>query len=149
MSPDSSSQQTALNTEAIEEESHQTIFQAPLYSGNKRPRISLIASAATTCSIILCYGILMLINLLGKMGFEITVNETLWAGAITFASLFAIIGLLVNLYRHKHLQPVIIGGLGCGLINYVMHVDYSLIPELLGFVCLCLAAVLDWRALKK
>lgn len=150
MSPDnSSSQHTTLNNEVINEASEQMSYQPPTYSGNSRPRISLIASAAMTCSIILCYGTLMLINLFGKMGFKITVNETLWAGAITFASLFAIIGLLVNLYRHKHVQPLIIGGLGCGLINYVMHVDHSLIPELLGFACLCLAAVLDWRALKK
>ncbi|KKJ78683.1 hypothetical protein WH95_00935 [Kiloniella litopenaei] len=149
MSPDSSDgQQPALNNEANNKALEQNNYLHPLDSGNKRPRISLIASAATTCSIILCYGTLMLINLLGKMGFEITVNETLWAGAITIASFFALLGLFVNLYRHKHVLPVVMGSLGCALINFVMHYNYNLMIELTGFACLCLAAVFDWRALK-
>lgn len=162
MSPDNSSDQhTALTSKSINDVAQQTLSQPPVgspvdppaytpaFTGQKRPRINLIASTATTCSIILCYGTLMLINLLGQMGFDITVNETLWAGAITFASLLAILGLLANLYRHKHVLPVVMGGLGCGLVNYVMHFDYYLTLELLGFACLCCAAMLDWRALTK
>ncbi|WP_156176712.1 hypothetical protein [Kiloniella spongiae] len=149
MSPDDgSTQHNALHDRAENETSHDTLYQMAIRPINTRPRISLIASTATTCSIILCYGTLILINLFGKMGFEITVNETLWAGAISIASLFAIIGLSVNLFRHKHFFPVIIGSLGCGFVNYIMHFEYSIAIELTGFACLCLAAMLDWRALK-
>jgi len=146
---DGSTQHNALNYKAENQTLHGLVSHTEIYPTNTRPRISLIASAATTCSIILCYGTLLLINLFGKMGFEITVNETLWAGAITVASLFAILGLLVNLFRHKHFLPLIVGCLGCGLVNFVMHFDYNMAVELTGFACLCLAATLDWRALKR
>ncbi|WP_085908973.1 MerC family mercury resistance protein [Kiloniella majae] len=150
MSPDDgSTQHNALNYKAQNQTSHEALYQAAMHPGSTRPRISLIASAATTCSIILCYGTLILINLFGKMGFEITVNETLWAGAITIASLFAILGLFANLFRHKHFLPLIMGCLGCGLVNFVMHFDDNMFIEFTGFACLCLAAVLDWRALKR
>ncbi len=101
---------------------------------------------ATALSLVVCYGTLAVIALLGALGFAITLNEKLWAGAIvTFAAL-AVGGLGLGLARHRRPWPIMVGGLGAAVIGYAMYVRYDRLTEVAGFALLCIAAVWDWRA---
>ncbi len=100
---------------------------------------------ATALSLVVCYGTLAVIALLGALGFAISLNEKLWAGAIvTFAAL-AVGGLGLGLARHRRPWPALVGGLGATVIGYAMYGRYDRLTELVGFVLLCLGAVWDWR----
>jgi hypothetical protein len=112
----------------------------------KNSRFSWLAGMATALSLAVCYGTLALIAILGALGFAITLNEKLWAGAIvTFAAL-AVAGLGLGLARHRRPWPIMVGGLGAALIGYAMYGRYDRLTEFAGFVLLCLAAFWDWRS---
>ena len=101
---------------------------------------------ATALSLVVCYGTLVVIALLGALGFAITLNEKLWAGAIvTFAAL-AVGGLGLGLARHRRPGPILLGGLGAAVIGYAMYGRYDRLTELAGFALLSIGAVWDWRA---
>jgi arsenite methyltransferase len=105
-----------------------------------------LAIAATALSLIACYGTLALIAILSALGFTISLNETLWAGAIvTFAAL-AVASLVLGWTWHRRPGPVILGLAGAAMLAYAMYGHYSRLTELAGFALLALAACWDWRA---
>jgi len=111
----------------------------------KPPNSSLLASLATALSLAACYGTLAAIGILGALGFAISLNETLWAAAIVTFAVLAVGGLGLGLLQHQNPWPVVIGGLGAGVLGYTMYVQYGRLTEVAGFVLLCLAAFWDWR----
>jgi energy-coupling factor transporter transmembrane protein EcfT len=104
-----------------------------------------LAVAGTLLSLGICYGTLGLTSVLGILGIALVVNNTLWAGAIVAFALLAVFGLVLGQRRHRNWRPVLTGGLGAGIIVFVMYVEYDRIGELAGFVLLSVAALWDWR----
>ncbi|MBL4749537.1 MAG: MerC domain-containing protein [Amylibacter sp.] len=88
---------------------------------------------------------LALVSILGALGFAITINNAIWAGAIVTFAVLAVIGLALGYRRHRKPAPLIIGLTGAALISYTMLADYSRVIELSGFALLALAAFWDWR----
>lgn len=110
-----------------------------------RPRYGRLAGIGTLLSLVACYGTLVLVSILGALGFAIVINTTIWAGAIVAFAILAVIGLALGFSRHRKPLPIVIGILGPALISYTMLADYSRIIELLGFALLSLATFLEWR----
>lgn len=113
----------------------------------KNPKFDWLAGAATALSLVVCYGTLAVIALLGALGVAIALNETLWAGAIVAFAVLAVggLGLGLGLLRHRHPWPILVGGLGAAILGYVMYAQYDRVTEFAGFVLLCIAAFWDWR----
>ncbi len=111
---------------------------------NKLKSLNLAAIGALL-SLVTCYGALALISVLGMLGIAITVDNSIWAGAIIAFAILAVIGLGVGFSCHRNLWPVIIGTVGAAIITYTMLMQYDRMVELAGFVLLSLAAVWDWR----
>ncbi len=108
-------------------------------------RFGWLAGVATALSLVVCYGTLVVMALLGALGFAITLNKTLWAGAIVTFAVLAVGGLGLGLARHRKPWPILVGGLGAAVIGYAMYWRYDRLTELAGFVLLLIAAVWDWR----
>ncbi len=111
----------------------------------KTSKSKQLAGIGTILSLVTCYGTLAIVSILGALGFAITLNNTIWAGAIVAFAALAAIGLALGYRRHRKPAPLAIGILGAALISYTMLVDYSRVIELIGFVLLALAAFWDWR----
>ena len=103
------------------------------------------AALATTLSLIACYGTLAAIALLGVLGVTITLNETVWAGAIVLFAGLAFFTLALRWRRHRRIAPVLLAGIGLILITFTMTVSYLRIIELVGFAFLCAGTIADWR----
>jgi arsenite methyltransferase len=110
---------------------------------------SWLSRGVVLLSVVTCYGTLALIAMLGLLGFSLTLNESLWAGAIVFFALASVFGLALDLRIHHNLWPLLIGCLGAASIVYVMFFDYQLAIEILGFVLLCSAVLWDWKILQR
>jgi len=112
---------------------------------HKNSKLDWLGSTATVLSLLTCYGTIAIIGILGALGIAIVLNEAIWAGAIiTFASL-AVVGFGFGLVRHGQPWPVLIGGLGVGILSYTMYIQYNRLTELVGFIFLSLAAFWEWR----
>ena len=110
-----------------------------------KPEPGQLAGIGTVLSLIVCYGTLALIGILGALGVAIAVNNTLWAGAIVAFAALAVVGLGAGLMRHRKPWPLLTGGTGAAVIAYAMYVHYDRTIEISGFLLLSLAALWDWR----
>ncbi len=108
-------------------------------------RFGWLGSVATLFSLAACYGTLAAIGILGVLGISIAFDETLWAGTIIAFAVLAVGGLGLGLLCHRQPWPILIGGLGVGILGYVMYVQYDRLTEIFAFILLCLAAFWDWR----
>lgn len=108
-------------------------------------RANWLAPAGTVLAVLACYGTLATVALLSALGVTIAVNEGVWAGAIVVFALLALTGLVLSWQRHRALPPLLLGIVGTGLIVFTMTISYSQPVEIVGFVTLILAALLDWR----
>jgi len=112
----------------------------------KNNRLSgLMAPAAAVLSFGACYGTLAAIGLLGAFGVAITLNETIWAGAVVGFAWLALVGLLIGRRRHGSFRPMALAAAGVAMITFTMVVDYERIIELVGFAFLGTGMLLDWR----
>lgn len=109
---------------------------------------SWLSRGSAICSVITCYGALAVIALLGSLGISMTLNETAWAGLIVLFASVSVFGLVLSWRQHHNVWPLLLGCLGCGLITYVMTIDYRLTLEILGFVLLGSAVFWDWKLQK-
>ena len=103
-----------------------------------------LPGAATVLSMAACYGTLGLIALLGAMGIVVSVNDTLWAGAIVAFAALAGIGIALGLRVHGKPWPLLLGVLAAGIVTYTMYINYDRSIELAGFALLCAAVAWDW-----
>jgi arsenite methyltransferase len=104
-----------------------------------------LATLATAFSLIACYGTLAAVALLGVLGVTISLNESIWAGAIVLFAGLAFVALVIRWRSHRRSAPVLLAGIGLLLIAYTMLVSYERTIELVGFVFLCAGTVVDWR----
>ena len=109
------------------------------------PLTTWLSRGSALCSIVACYGTLAAIAVLGLLGFSLTLNESIWAGAIILFALISVLGLLFSFRRHHNCSPLLFGALGTGFIAYAMTIDYHLIIEIFGFVLLSVAVLWDWK----
>jgi len=108
--------------------------------------IDWLAPGATVLAILACYGTLAIVAALSLMGIGLVVNEGLWAGAISVFALFALAGIILGWRVHRSVPPPLLGILGTGLVLWTMGISYNRPLEIAGFVCLAVAAMLDWQA---
>ena len=104
-----------------------------------------LAGIGALLSLIVCYGTLGMIGVLGALGIAVAINNTLWAGAIVAFAGVAVVGLGLGLRCHGKVWPIVIGAAGAAIIAYVMLVQYDRVIEFSGFILLSLAAFWDWR----
>ncbi|MCI0431250.1 MAG: MerC domain-containing protein [Rhodospirillales bacterium] len=112
---------------------------------SERSKLGRLPAFATLLSMVACYGTLAVVASLSALGVAVTVNETLWAGAIVAFALLAVLGLLLGYRRHRRIWPILIGGLGVLGIGYAMYVQYERWIEVSGFVLLGIGVLWDWR----
>jgi len=115
---------------------------------SKTSKTHWLAGISAFLSLLVCYGTLGLISILGALGIFITIDGTLWAGAIVAFAVLAVIGLGFGILRHKSRWPLMLGSFGTVIIIYVMYVQYDRAVEISGFALLTYAAFWDWQ-LKK
>ncbi len=104
-----------------------------------------LAAIGALLSLIVCYGTLGMIGILGTLGIAIAINNSLWAGAIVAFASVAVIGLGFGFLYHHKVWPIMIGTAGAAIITYVMLVQYDRVIEFSGFILLSFAALWDWR----
>lgn len=104
-----------------------------------------LAPMTTILSLLVCYGTLIAIGLLGALGVIIALNEAAWAGAIVLFAGLTVVALLVRRRRHGRVAPVALAGIGFLLIGFTMLISYERVVELVGFVFLSAGTILDWR----
>lgn len=105
--------------------------------------------AGAILAIISCYGMLAVITILAVFGIAISVNETVWSGAIVGCSAIAVVGLGRGFLRHRHVGALILGTVGILAIAWVMLGVYSRTLEIAGFAALMAAALLDRRMYRR
>ncbi|MDH3601253.1 MAG: MerC domain-containing protein [Candidatus Tectomicrobia bacterium] len=96
-------------------------------------------------SIVACYGTLFVISVLSLLGVSLTLHTGAWAGAIVLFAGLAVVGTALGYRCHRVPAPLILAGIGAGLIIWVMLGSFNRVLELLGFACLITAAIWDWR----
>jgi rhodanese-related sulfurtransferase len=102
--------------------------------------------AATALAVLSCYGTTVLIGLLSLLGVSLTLDEGIWAGAISVFVTLATVAIAASYRRHRIIGPTVIAALSLGLILWAMYGSYSRVTELAGFVLLIAATLWDWRA---
>ncbi len=112
-------------------------------------RLDWLPGAATVCSVLACYGTLALVSILSLMGLSISLNEGMWAGAISFFAVLAAIGVGLNYRRHKSVGPVVLASLGALLVLWTMLGSFNRVIEITGFIALLGASLWDWKIGKK
>ncbi len=112
-------------------------------------KTSWLPRAATALAILSCYGTTVLIGLLSLVGVSLALNETIWAGAISFFAILATGAMAVSYRRHQTVGPLVIAVLGLGLVLWVMYASYNRGIELVGFALLVVATVWDWRVVRR
>jgi len=105
-----------------------------------------IAPLTAALSLVACYGTLAAIALLGALGVTITLNETVWAGAIVIFAWLTLLALWLRRLRHRRTWPSALAAIGVAAITYAMLIAYDLFLELGGFAALSIGTFLDWRA---
>ena len=103
---------------------------------------------ATACSIIACYGTLVVVALLSLMGLGIAINEGAWAGAISAFAVLAALGTAYGYRRHGRVGPIGLAVVGAALVLWAMYGEYNRAVEVTGFAALVVATFWDWRAKK-
>ncbi|WP_111748556.1 MerC family mercury resistance protein [Salinisphaera orenii] len=102
-----------------------------------------VAGLATALSLVACYGTLITIAILGALGVAVSVDGTIWSGAIIGLALAAVGGLALGVSRHQKIRPVVTGGFGVVILSYAFYVRYSHWTELVGFTLLAAAVFRD------
>ena len=98
---------------------------------------------AAALSLLACYGTLIVIAMLVGFGLAITLNETIWAGAIVGFAALAVLGLSATRKRHGRGWPLGLGVIGFCVLCYVMFVNYARVTEIIGFAALLIAVIAD------
>ena len=93
-------------------------------------KLSWFPRAATALAVLSCYGTTLLIGLLSLLGVSSTLDEGIWAGAISLFAALATIAIAASYRQHRIIGPTVIAALGLGLILWVMYASYSRAAEL-------------------
>ena len=107
---------------------------------------SWIAPAVAATSLVTCYGALAAIGLLGVLGVTVSLNETVWAGAIILFAWLTVLVLWPRWRRHRSRLPIALAATGAAVITFTMTIVYTRSIEIAGFTFLCAGTYLDWRA---
>jgi hypothetical protein len=108
-------------------------------------RLDWLAGGATVLSIVACYGTLLVISVLSLLGVSLALHTGAWAGVIVLFAGLAVVGTALGYRCHQVPGPLILAGIGAGMIVWVMFGSFNRVLELLGFACLIMAAIWDWR----
>ncbi|OOG27831.1 methyltransferase type 11 [Thioalkalivibrio denitrificans] len=108
-------------------------------------RRGFLGMASLAAALVVCYGTLAALALLGVLGIGLALDEGLWAGAIALFAVLAAIAVVAGMRRHRSPGPSVPAVAGAGVILYALFVDYSMVVELAGFVLLAAAAFWDLR----
>ncbi len=113
-----------------------------------------LACGGALLSILACYGTLALVAVLALMGVSLAVNVHVWAAAIVFFALVALLGIALSWRSHHHAGPLCVAILGTVFVVVAMYgssfLDTRLgissrAVEALGFAALLIAVIWDWR----
>jgi len=106
-------------------------------------RRGFLGMASLVAALIVCYGTLAALALLGVLGIGLALDDGLWAGAIALFAVLAAVAVIAGMRRHRRPGPAIPAVTGAGVILYALFIDYSMVVELGGFLLLASAAAWD------
>lgn len=101
---------------------------------------------ATVLALIACYGTGLLVATLSLLGISLALDEQVWAGAVSALAVLVTFLIALSSWHRRIVPPAAIAVIGCVLILWTMYGSYSRVVEVVGFVFLAFAAVLDRRA---
>ncbi|WP_355660456.1 MerC family mercury resistance protein [Halomonas salifodinae] len=105
----------------------------------------LVGLASLGLALLSCYGTLALVALLPLLGLHLSLNEGLWAGAISVFVLLTLGVVAASGIRRRQAAPALLGLLGALLVGHALLVDYQAWRELVGFLLLGGAVLWDLR----
>lgn len=115
----------------------------PRRVGRMIRRRGLAGLSSLFLALVACYGTLLIMGLLAVSGLGISLNETVWAGAILVFVVLAAAVIVAGRRRHRKTGPAIMGCAGAAVIGYALLIDYQFLIELTGFVLLATGAGWD------
>lgn len=106
-------------------------------------RRGFLGVASLILALISCYGTLAAVGILAALGAGMTLDPDLWAGTIALFTLLATVSITAGFRRHRSPIPAVVAITGLAFVLFALFIDYSVIIEFAGFVCLAVAAGRD------
>jgi arsenite methyltransferase len=117
----------------------------PLRAWHNLQRRGLFGVLAWLVAFLVCEGTLAVVALLSLGGVTLAIDEKIWAGAVVFMSILALITIALGWRKHGNFWPILPAAAGAAVVTYTMLVNYNMLIELCGFAFLAGAAFWDYR----
>lgn len=108
-----------------------------------------LAAIGSVFSFLACKGLLVFFGAMSALGVSLSLDGTIWMSLIVAGASLALVGFAINFFRHKNLLPLALAAVGAGAVYYSYGVQYFDRIETAGLITLLIAAVVDYRALRK
>ncbi len=110
---------------------------------------SKLGSIASIFAVVTCYGTLASVALLSLVGISVEIDEGLMIKIITLLLIIALSGMVYSWRSHRNIIPLLLGLLAAVILFWVFYGSYSKVLEILGFLLLFIASIVDFRSKKK
>ena len=108
-----------------------------------------LGSIASLFALIACYGTIASVALLSFLGISVEIDEALMIKIVTVLLAAALLGMLYSWRSHRNIIPLILSLISTSILMWVFYGTDSKALELLGFLLLLIASILDFRSKKK
>jgi len=110
---------------------------------------SKLGSIASMFAVVACYGTLASVALLSLVGVSVEIDEGLMINIVTLLLIVALSGMVYSWRLHRNILPLLLGLLATFILFWVFYGSYSKVLEILGFVLLIIASIVNFRSKKK
>ncbi|GKT12326.1 MAG: hypothetical protein ISEC1_P1304 [Thiomicrorhabdus sp.] len=110
---------------------------------------SRLGSIASIFAVVACYGTLASVALLSLVGISVEIDERLMINIVTLLLIIALSGMVYSWHLHRNILPLLLSLLAAIILFWVFYGRYTKELEILGFVLLIIASIVDFRSKKK
>lgn len=103
----------------------------------------VVGMITAALAVLACYGTLALAALLPLIGGRLVLADSVWAATIAVFVVLTVLAVIPGLRHHRSPVPGLGALVGGGLILYALLVKYHVLVELVGFLLLAGAAIVD------